>query len=335
MINDVLEQLAEDYFRHKGYFTQHNVKYRPNVKGPAYAVHSDIGNHCVAAKVNRHFTPLSTPLHSGNSVEIIASENASPHPTWLEFVITAKAKTHIRDFLKKQHHEQAIRSGKQLLDQALRSMAIEPSSLSPENIDKALLALHVTSLEELHHIIGIGEANPFLTAQRLLNSSQQDTLTFVITSHLSIRGTDNLSVQFPSCCYPIPHDEIIGIINPGKGITVHSIRCHHVGATKSHTEKFLALAWADDIDALFATELRILIRNEKGVLAKIITQLADLNLNIQDVKFLSKNVDEGKVKFIFLVKNRQELAHIMQQLRINPDILRLTRKSNARGTESH
>jgi guanosine-3',5'-bis(diphosphate) 3'-pyrophosphohydrolase len=299
----------------------------------AYAVHSDIGNHCVAAKVNRHFMPLNTALHSGNSVEIVFAENAVPNPAWLDFVITAKARSHIRDFLRKQHHEQARKAGKQLLDQALRSMAIEPSSLLIENVNQALLALHITSLDDLHHAIGIGETNPFLTAQRLLNHSEQATLTFIVANNVSIQGADNLSIQFPSCCYPIPHDDIIGVVNPGKGITVHSAQCHHVSLAKFHTEKFLALVWAADIDDFFTTELRALIRNETGVLAKIVTQLSEMDVNIQDVKFLSKNTQEGKVKFIFSVKNRQELAHIMQHLRTNTDILRLTRKSNARGTQ--
>jgi guanosine-3',5'-bis(diphosphate) 3'-pyrophosphohydrolase len=319
-------------FTPKGEIIQ--LPHRATVVDFAYAVHSDIGNHCVAAKVNRHLVSLDTPLHSGNSVEIITNEKASPYPGWLEFVITSKARGHIRDFLKKQHNEQAILTGKQLLEEALRSLGIVFSDLSENTITEALLALNYETIEKLYHVIGVGDHNPFLIAQRLLNNAQHTTPAFMITNDLTIQGAENLSVKFPSCCYPIPYDEIIGILHPGKILTVHSVQCHHVKTIKERKEKFLPLTFAPDLTVNFITELRALMHNGKGVLAKIATQLFNLGVDIQDVKFLSKNPKEVKVQFVFSVKNRDELARIIQQLRTNPDLIRLSRKVSSIARDS-
>jgi GTP diphosphokinase / guanosine-3',5'-bis(diphosphate) 3'-diphosphatase len=301
----------------------------------AYSIHTDIGNTCVAAKIDRRLAPLSTVLNNGQTVEIITSETASPNPAWLNFVVTGKARTAIRHYLKKQRSTESIALGQRLLERALHSMSTTIEEVDEKNISNVLLESHFQSLDDLYEAIGMGRQVSIIVARRLTCATNSDlaeeqTETDEAKKHLSqqpliIVGTEGMAIRFAHCCKPIPGDVILGVLEVGRGIIVHREQCRRIN-TLRQSEKCVFLSWGEQVTGDFAVDLKIQCMNRRGVLATLAKAFADVATNIENI-----SVEEGNDQYSFIyltisVKNRVHLAKAINKVRVLKTVSKITRE---------
>lgn len=295
----------------------------------AYAVHTDVGNTCVAARVDNRLSPLSLELANGQTIEIVTAPNTRPNPAWLSFVITSKARSSIRNFLKNQQHSEAIDLGRRLLEKALTTQGSSLAQVPEENLKKALTEYNFASLDNLLEDIGLGNRVPQLEAARLLpddSASPQNKSQAPIKPGIAIRGTEGLVVSYARCCRPLPGDAIMGHMSAGKGIVIHRDTCNNVLAELRETpDKCLTLRWAEKTDREFQSELRIELNNQRGLLAEIAREVTDMDANIEGINLLEKSAQHGVVNLNLLVRDRIHLARIIKRIRIIPGIEKITR----------
>lgn len=295
----------------------------------AYIVHSDVGNSCVAAKVNRRLVPLSIPLTNGQTVEIITAPGAHPNPAWLNFVVTGKARSNIRAFLKSQHHAESITLGKRLLEQALVELASEYANIPPESLQALLRDLNYKSFDELAYAIGIGNQMPMVIAKRLViteESSHAIDEKLAKSGSLSIKGTEGMVVHFAECCQPIPGDNIVGRFQQGRGILVHASDCSVIKKTRVNPEQFISLRWDDEVQGEFWVDITVDVANQRGVLAALATAISEADSNIGNINVDPRDGRHNAVTFSISVTNRTHLARVMRRLRSNKVVMRLYRK---------
>jgi len=287
-------------------------------------VHTDIGNRCVAAKVDRRLTPLRTVLRNGQTVEIITAKGASPNPSWVNFVVTAKARSAIRHYLKGLRRSEAIALGAKLLTQALGEFSLSFEDVSEPVWRAALGELGMKDLDELHEKIGLGERLAPLVARRLL-----PTATHASGSHalapLAIAGTEGLLVAYARCCFPIPYDPIFAFLSSGRGVVIHRENCVNVEDYRKHPENWLPVSWQASPDRLFSSELRVYVINRTGVLAKVAAAIASTETNIDHVSIDEQDSDTAVLTFELRVRDRRHLARLVRVIRRMPDVNRVTR----------
>ncbi len=292
----------------------------------AYAVHSDIGDSCIAAMVDHRLTPLRTPLDTGQTVEIITAPVARPNPAWLDFVVTAKARAAIRHSLKRLRREEAVDLGRRLVDQALQALGLSCDELSQERVDRALGGLGGDAIETVFEEVGFGERMPWLVAQRLSGVGDEPELDAAASAPLRIRGSEGAVVTFARCCRPIPGDNIVGFASSGRGVVVHQQDCHNLRGYHDQPEKWLDVQWDDGIAGDFPVSVAVDVVNERGVLAAIAATVSELGSNIDAVDVAEK---EGMVATIYLTfgaRDRTHLARIMRRLRLLSSVIRISRR---------
>ncbi|MFZ4077166.1 MAG: RelA/SpoT family protein, partial [Legionellaceae bacterium] len=293
----------------------------------AYTVHSDIGNRCVAAKVNRRLVPLSIPLTNGQTVEIITSPSAHPNPSWLNFVVTGKAKSNIRNFLKGQHHAESIQMGVRLLEQAFAELASDYSKIPSETMHALLIDLHYKTADDLLYAIGIGNEMPMVIAKRLvLTQDGSDLEKSVEGRPLAIKGTEGMVVHFAECCQPIPGDNIVGRFQQGRGILVHASDCPTISHGRSSPQHFISMRWDDQVQGEFWVDITVEVANQRGVLAALASAISEAESNIGNINVDPRDGRHNAITFSISVLNRSHLAKIMRRLRANPVVSRLYRK---------
>jgi len=294
----------------------------------AYAVHTDVGNHCVAAKVDRREVPLSTPLRTGQTVEIIAEPNADPNPAWLSFIVTARARTNIRHYLKNMRAEDAGLLGARLLERALAPFDLSLEAL-PENAVSGLLReMSYETIGKLLQEIGLGEQMAPLVARRLLQHGGIVADTTAPSPHhgaLAIKGSEGMVVTFARCCWPIPGDRILGYLSSGRGIVIHNNDCPNLSEFRKHPDKWIEVAWENQADREYPVEIRLAAKNQRGVLATVATEIAQAGSNIEQVTVEDRDGAASTLIFVILVKDRVHLARIMKRLRAMPVVARITR----------
>jgi len=293
----------------------------------AYAVHTDIGNRCVAAKVDRRLAPLRTVLRNGQTVQIITAKGASPNPSWVNFVATAKARTAIRHYLKSLQRSEAIELGKQLLNAALAEFELEMDGIEPAVMNQALQEFHVKDQDELLAQIGLGERLAPLVARRLLPGGHdaQGKIT-----PLTVAGTEGLLVTYARCCRPIPDDPIIAFLSAGRGIVIHRETCGNVEDYHKHPEKWQPVTWQQGINRYFSAEIRCEAANKIGMLASLSAAIAGTGTNIGDAKVEVKDGDVSFFRFELEVKDRKHLANVVRTIRQMPEVLRVSRYQASR-----
>ncbi|MBV9620125.1 MAG: bifunctional (p)ppGpp synthetase/guanosine-3',5'-bis(diphosphate) 3'-pyrophosphohydrolase [Gammaproteobacteria bacterium] len=298
----------------------------------AYAVHTDIGNRCVAAKVDRRLTPLRTVLRNGQTVEIISAKGASPNPSWVNFVVTAKARSAIRHYLKGLRRTEAIALGARLLTQALGEFSMQLEGVSAEVLGAALGELGMKDLDELYEKIGLGERLAPLVARRLLPSSTHGPGSAALAP-LAIAGTEGLLVAYARCCFPIPYDPIFAFLSAGRGVVIHRENCVNVEDYRKHPENWLPVSWQTAPDRLFSSELRIYVVNRTGVLAAVAAAIASTETNIDHVSIDEQDSDTAVLTFELRVRDRRHLARLVRVIRRMPDVTRVARTlaAHARG----
>ncbi|MFT3906742.1 MAG: RelA/SpoT family protein [Steroidobacteraceae bacterium] len=298
----------------------------------AYAVHTDIGNRCVAAKADRRLTPLRTVLRNGQTVQIITAKGASPNPAWVNFVVTAKARTAIRHYLKNLRHGEAAELGKRLLSQALAEFKLSIEGLDPEALRTAFGELVVRDLGELYEKIGLGERLAPLVARRLLPGENRAAGISETGTHLlplAVAGTEGLLVSYAHCCYPIPDDAILAFLSTGRGIVIHRETCGNVEDYHKHPEKWLPVSWQHQAGRLFQSEIRIETVNRMGVLAAVSAAIAGTQTNISHVTLEQRDAETSVMMFVLDVRDRRHLAQVVRTVRRMPDVLRVVRTQSA------
>ncbi|OOE55242.1 bifunctional GTP diphosphokinase/guanosine-3',5'-bis pyrophosphate 3'-pyrophosphohydrolase [Salinivibrio kushneri] len=288
----------------------------------AYAVHTDVGNTCVGARVNRQPYPLSQPLKNGQTVEIITAPGARPNAAWLNYVVTARARTKIRQVLKTMRREESVTLGRRLLNHALGEKNL--TDINPERVDAVLSDLKLKTSDDLLASIGLGELMSVVIARRLLD---QDPAA-PTEGKMPIRGADGILVTYANCCRPIPGDPIIAHVSPGKGLVIHRETCANIRGHRQEPDKYMPVEWADDFEQEFSTRVRVDMQNHQGALADLTNTIAATGSNIQG---LTTEERDGRLYTIFVrltTKDRVHLANIMRRLRVMPNVVKVSRQKN-------
>ncbi len=291
----------------------------------AYAVHTDVGNACVAAKVNRRLVPLRTLLENGQTVEIITAPNGRPNPAWLNFVVTAKARANVRHFLKNLRREDAVELGRRMLEGALTSLSVKLSRIPEAQLQAILREFKMQVPDDLFESIGLGQHLAPLVARRLLPSHAAESQPVKPGAPLAIRGTEGLVVSFARCCHPIPGDGIVGVLTSGKGIVIHRDDCGNLNEYRNQPDKWIEVQWEKRINRDFPVEIRADVANQRGVLATVAAAIAETGSNIEHVNQQERDELTSVITFVFGVKDRQHLARILRRLRSLPQVMRIQR----------
>ena len=293
----------------------------------AYAIHTDVGNQCFATKVNNQYVPLSTPLVSGQKVQVFTADWARPNPSWLNFAVSARASSNIRRFLKNLQYDEAVLLGKRMLDKELATYCLSVDKLSDEQRTQLLETFNVNSMAELLHDIGFGKRIALVIARQFdptLDMAIQQPAVNHQPKPLIIRGTEGVIVNFAPCCRPIPGDDIVGFTSVGRGIIIHTAACQYLNQYRHQPEKLLVVEWETGIEGEFLVDINIEVHNQPGVLASVANGLTKMGSNIEQV---SNDNCEGHsiLKFGLSVRNRHHLAFIIRHLRRLENVIRIHR----------
>jgi len=297
----------------------------------AYSVHTDVGNTCVASKVDHRFAPLDTPLYSGQTIEVITSAGAHPNPGWLDFVVTAKARSNIRSYLKTIRSEDAIAQGRRLLSRVMLEKNITLEEMPAETFTPLLEEYEFSSLNQLLEDIGMGNRPAGLVVRRLFpgetesedNKAEQGLIPG--RAALAIQGTEGMVVSYGKCCYPIPGDAIVGKISKGRGLVIHQISCKNIINERIQNDNMIDVKWADDSSGEYSCQLSLHVQNERGVLARLATIISDEAANIEHVEVEDKDGISTNILFLISVSGRDHLAKIMRRLRRVRAVMRIHR----------
>lgn len=332
---EFIENVKVDLFPDEVYvFTPHgDIMELPNGSTPvdyAYAVHTDIGNTCVAAKIDRQLAPLSTLLSNGQTVEIITSPNARPNPAWLDFTVTGKARSSIRHFLKIQHRVESIALGKQLLNKALASLSLSIKKIPSEIFSSFLSETELQTVDDLLEELGLGNRVPLLVAHRLAgsitdNNMQENIQNEQPTKPLFIKGSEGMVMHFATCCFPIPGDPIVGLFQAGQGIVVHTEQCKRIAKLRSQPEKCMLVRWSSEIQGEFPVVVEVEVHNKRGSLAAMAMSISDAGANIDDIRVAERDGQHILVTFKLMVQNRAHLAHVIRLLRNVKQVVHIRR----------
>ncbi|MWJ28103.1 RelA/SpoT family protein [Halomonas sp. ZH2S] len=299
----------------------------------AYSVHTDIGNNCIACRIDRHLAPLSTRLESGQTLEIITAPGARPNLAWLNFVTTAKARSAIRHALKHQRQAEAGQLGRRLLNKALAEFDTSLEELSDDVVPRLLAELELPNEEALLESIGLGTRVSKVVARRLLNMEQgmpsgqgsdmrEGLRPFVIS------GSEGMVINFARCCHPLPGDPVVGHLSVGKGIVVHRAECRNIAEHKNDPDKLFTLEWSDEINEDFPVGLRIEIESRRGLVAELAGLVTDADANIEHIGIEERDVRLSTVHLTLAVKGRVHLARIIKRIRNMPNVEKITRVVN-------
>jgi RelA/SpoT family (p)ppGpp synthetase len=292
----------------------------------AYAVHTDIGNRCAAVRINYELAPLRTELKNGDRVEIITAAHANPNPGWLSYVKTGKARSQIRHFLKTMQYEEAAALGERMLTQAVRALGAKSSEATPDRWERLVRDLGAKSRQEVVADIGLGKRLAAIVARKLLALTESDQPEArAPAGSIVIHGSEGLAVQFARCCNPIPGDPIIGFIKKGQGLVVHTHDCPTAAKSRGDPEKWLDVEWAPLTDKMFDVGIRVTVVNQRGVLAKVATAIAEGGSNIDNVSMDEERSLYTTMHFTLQVANRLHLAKVLRALRRVREVVRIAR----------
>ena len=292
----------------------------------AYAVHTDIGNRCAAARINYELAPLRTELKNGDRVEIITAAHANPNPAWLSYVKTGKARSQIRHFLKTMQYDEAAALGERMLNQAVRALGAKSSEATPERWERLVRDLGAKSRQEVFADIGLGKRLAAIVARKLLTLAEGDQPEDKSPGgSIVIHGSEGLAVQFARCCNPIPGDPIIGFIKKGQGLVVHTHDCPTAAKSRGDPDKWLDVEWAPQTEKMFDVGIRVTVVNQRGVLAKVATAIAEGGSNIDNVSMDEERSLYTTMHFTLQVANRPHLAKVLRALRRVREVVRIAR----------
>jgi len=295
----------------------------------AYAVHTDIGNRCVAAKVNDELVPLRSELRNGDRVEIITASHAKPNPAWLQYVRTGKARSNIRHFLKTMKYEESAHLGERLLELALRGLGTAPEDIDEASWERVVRDGGSNSRQEVLAEIGLGKRLPAVVARRLLRHAE-GAAESKPGAVVMINGTEGMAVQLARCCRAIPGDAVVGSIKKGQGLVVHAAGCRQVlRSRRAEPEQWIDVEWAPEIHRLYETEIRVTVANQRGVLAKVAAEIAEAGSNIDAITMEDDRALYTTMHIVLEVSDRRHFARVMRALRRLPEVKKLERVTEA------
>ncbi len=344
--HEFLEHLKVDLFPDEVYVFTPNGEIKKLPRGAtvvdfAYDVHTDLGNRCISAKVNGQLAPLRTMLKNGDRVEILTAEWAHPSPAWLDYVVTSKARANVRQFLKNQKFDEAVKLGKRLLDRALKDAGLDPSKVTDVHRQTLLTSLKLTDWNNLMNDIGLGNRLAAVVARQLVPSSDPiEKSGFALTRRfrkllksdknktpsLAIRGTEGIVVTYGRCCHPIPGDPVVGFLSAGRGVVVHTDDCPNLGKYREHPEQWIDVQWEADIERAFPVSFRVQVKNQRGVLASVAATISEQDANIDAVSTDDRDGQVAAMDFIVEVRSRAHLASIMRRLRALDSVVKVSRR---------
>ncbi|MBI4694362.1 MAG: bifunctional (p)ppGpp synthetase/guanosine-3',5'-bis(diphosphate) 3'-pyrophosphohydrolase [Gammaproteobacteria bacterium] len=302
----------------------------------AYSIHSDLGNSCVACRINRRLAPLRTPLETGQTVEIVTAPGARPNPAWLTFVVTGKARATIRSYLKNLQQGEAMLLGKRMLERELEHYATAIDKLDPARVEAALANFRLEHMDRLFTEIGLGlRPAPLVARALVLEQAEEPTMKRRRRAQaeggdapvpLVIRGTEGMVVSFPKCCYPLPGDPIIGFLTAGRGIVIHRETCTNVADYKNSPDRWVDVEWAATVEREFSSELSLDVINKRGVLATIAATVADEGANIEEVEISERSEANSNIRLVVTVRDRKKLADLIRKVRGLKTVVRVQRK---------
>ena len=295
----------------------------------AYAVHTDIGNKCVAAKVNGELVALRTELRNGDRIEIITTGYAKPNPAWLQYVRTGKARSNIRHFLKTMQYDESAALGERLLEQALKAAGHTPAEIDDDSWERAVRDSGAHSRQEVLADLGLGRRLPAVMARRLLRKTEREEAKSghpKAIASVVIHGTEGMAVQLANCCRPIPGDDIVGSMKKGQGLVVHVASCRQAARSRRiEPEQWIDVEWDRKTNRLFHAAVRVTVTNQRGVLAKVASEVADAGSNIDSISMEEDRAVFTTMLFVLEVGNRLHLARVMRALRRLPEVEKLAR----------
>ena len=297
----------------------------------AYAVHTDVGNTCIAVKIDGRYAPLRSQLLTGQNVEAVTASWGRPNANWLTFVVTGKARAAIRNYLKNLRSEEAVELGRRLINQALA-----PESLTLEDIDKdrigALLKeLQLEVLDDLLEDVGLGQRPAALVTRRLTRVSDESHAGSDAPRNnhpVYIKGSEGMVVSLGKCCHPIPGDPVLGFISTGRGVVIHTAACRNIAEYADKPDRWVDVEWEPTIDGEFPVEVRVDTANQKGVLATVAATIADTGANIENVSMDNSEGSHAILNIVIGVTDRVHLAHIIRRIRNISEVTRIMRKGS-------
>ena len=286
----------------------------------AFAVHTDVGNQAVAARVDGRLVPLRTQLSNGERVEIITAKSSRPKPQWLEFVVSSKARTAIRHQLKQMGHEDAVQLGHRMLDHALEALGSSLERIPATRLDGYLQKNGYPRLEALLADVALGNKMPSQVAYVLSSAPGKDAApapahTAMAQEKILITGAEGGVINFANCCMPLPGDEIMGYHTAGKGIVVHRTECPNVAEYRKSPDRWVPIGWDHKVSGDFAAALRIEVDNRPGALAQVAAAVADAESNIDRVEYLERDINVAVLRFSIEVRDRRHLANVIRKVR--------------------
>lgn len=297
----------------------------------AYMVHTDIGNHCVAARIDRQFASLSSVLINGQTVSIITSPEAKPNPSWLNFVVTSRAKSGIKNFLKSQKRDEAIALGKQLFGKALADIELSFYQIPPQVLTDVYKDAKVKTLDDLYEKIGLGNLFAMFVAHQIVNAMKDKNYLVngekeILQKPLSIKGAAGVAITFAPCCYPIPGDAIIGYFNVGQGLSIHKDTCETMAKLNKHPENCIAVTWDENIQEDFMAAISVEIKHQRGALALVAQAISNGGSFISDISMTDTSSGYCILYLKIMVKNKDHLERILQSISLIPLVIGVSRQ---------
>ncbi len=292
----------------------------------AYGVHTQVGNTCVACRINDRPASLSQSLESGQKIKIITSESSQPNPNWLNFVVTAKARSAIRHYLKNQRHMESVLLGKRMLNRSLLHLDIRFDELTPDQLDKLCEHGSAATLEQLYENIGLGK-QPALTVARILKPNLEEQACVMVdnATPITIDSSDSVLISFARCCRPVPGDPIVGHMSTEKGIVVHRDSCNNVKDLRSKKENISETSWSMNVTGEFLTEIRVEVISERGIIAALATRISNNGTSIEGIQVHERDAEHSVIHLVIAIKNRIHLANIMRKIRTMGSVERVYR----------
>lgn len=296
----------------------------------AYAVHTDIGNSCVGCKIDRRLAAISQPLQSGQTVEVITAPGAKPNPSWLDMVVTSRARSQIRHYLKHLKQGESVELGRRLLNKALMSLGSGLEKLTSDQREKLVNSSKAVDFNQLLEEMGLGSRVAYLAARQLLELNDDEQDPAVIGNRqkpMVIAGTEGMMIQFGRCCNPLPGDDIGGHITAGRGVVVHVVDCRNYREIleKDKEGRSISLRWHDEVEGEYHVELKIEVEQQRGIIAQLANRVNSLDASLESIKVEERDATTSVIHIFLGVHDRVHLARVIRRIRVIKSVAKVTR----------
>ncbi len=299
----------------------------------AYSIHTEVGNKCIGAKVNGRIVPLRQKLNSGDVIEIITSASQTPSKDWLKYVVTQRAKSKIKQWLRNEERKQSISLGTKLIEDEIKRHALPLSILKSKKMAEVLKSFGIQSLEDMYVLVGFGKLSAHQVVNRLMPEKIEEDITPKVIkpniakrSAIKIKGIDNVLYHIGKCCFPIPGDKVIGFITKGKGVTIHRIDCVNIERLTINSERLIDVEWTEDGNSISPAKLSIEAIDKPGILANLSAVISAANVNISFIKANATSDKRSIIELILEVKNKSQLFDIKNKISQMKGVLNIIRR---------